>query len=748
MRKQNQSWGLAMGVSSSILMTTLLTTLGMSGGAHAVYAAEQQTKMMSQEEAIQAAKKWVTIPSDYKLERANFLDAKRDPFSGQSSWRISWEKNDSEGIYATIDAVSGNLLQYSRYRVKDKLGNSQKKLTEEQALKTANQFLMKVTTSEERQKLSQPNEYGSPSSYYNLLQMHLIHFTRMENDIPFLENGFQLVVDQDGEVASFSRDWYEERLPDAKQAISLEEGQKLLTERVHPSLVYMDWNERFGGLEPGQGKYRLVYTYDESDPQFVDAISGKVINALGQEAVERKIKPLGTTISPSSGEDRLITKEEAQKIAEQIIQKLPGSYRSDGSSGGGSSRGSDGIEHQNWKFDFTPLHAKNSSEEQVQLRIGDRGALLEYETREGILFGDRGRKIEKGISWEQAEASAVSLVKTLFHDRLGEIYLLEQKPSEADLKQMLERGQSYRVLFGWLKDGVVIQDFTCEVMVNPETGEAEGFSARRDELPLIHVEKGAQKIDQTKAQKAMQEQKEWKLTYFQPQNRRYAQTFERGEPLLVYRYVGDDGVVDASSGEWLSFAEAEKNKDPQDIEEHPQKAALEFAVRMDLLQVADGKLEPDKQVTRGEMLQILSRLTNRYEFRYLRSSFSDDEKKPYQFADVDTKNRYYAAIQKGIQYNLIAREGKNFEPDRDITRIEAADMLARLLGYAALLDKPEIFASPYQDLQKKQIPAAALVNAQGILPGKSEATFSPNAPLTRAEIAELLQVIFEQNKNK
>ncbi len=740
-----------MGVSTSILLTSVLTTIGMSGGALVTYAAEEQTKSISQEEAIQAAKKWVTIPADYKLERASFLDAKRDPFSVTSSWRIAWEDTKSNRIMVTIDAASSKLLQYSYYRDKVNTTASQKKLSAEQALSIAEEFLQQVTTSEERQKLSKPNEYGPLYPYFYQQQpIHHFSFTRMENAIPFLENGFQIVLDQEGQLTSFSREWYDGKLPVATQMISAEEGTKLLMEHAKPSLLLVNQRDILRGGDSSADPFMLIYRFEENDPQFVDAVSGKIMNATGTEAVVRKIQPLGTTVAKHKGEERIITKDEAQKIAEQVIKKFPGSFRFEGSYGSGASTGSDGIRRQNWDFNFTPLQGKNDSEERVQLTIGDRGDLLGYEAREGALYrGNRGGKFTNVVPWSQAEASAIQLVKTLYADRLGEMFLVQPPPSEEELKQLNERGESYRIRFGWLRDGIVLQSAYTEVIVNPETGEAEGVRSPWDDLPVKGTEKSPKAtIDHTKANQIMQKQKEFILTYYQPQYSSYGFPSQPKEPLLIYRYVGDEGVVDAVSGQWVSYAEAEKNRQPQDIDEHPQKAALEFAVRMDLLTAKDGKLEPDKAVTRGEMAQILTRLTNRYEFRNLGMFYEDEEEQTYQFADVDMKNAYYPAIQKAIQYRIIAKEGKTFNPDRAITRIEAADMFARLFGYGSLLEKTDIFVTSFTDLQKKQVPAVALVNAQGILLGTSPTAFSPNESLTRAEVAQLVQTIYEQTQKK
>lgn len=63
-------------------------------------------------------------------------------------------------------------------------------------------------------------------------QREFVTFTRVENEIPFLENGFRFIVDHNGEVMSFSREWYEGKLPDAAKVIDSAEAAKSGTSRL------------------------------------------------------------------------------------------------------------------------------------------------------------------------------------------------------------------------------------------------------------------------------------------------------------------------------------------------------------------------------------------------------------------------------------------------------------------------------------------------------------------------------------
>lgn len=748
MSKQNRSWKIAAGVSSTIMLTSAFTAYGMTGVTPVLYAAEQKAGELSEDEAIQKAQKWVTIPADYKQDRAMYLEAGRSPFDSRPSWRITWEKPKAGGIHVIIDAITGKLMQYYSYSERNE-GLGEQKVSEEQALANAKQFLLRVTTEKERENLSNPNQFEPMIPYYaDDSQVHVFSFTRLVNNTPFLENGFQLRVNRNGEIISFNREWYDGSLPSADQVISAVEATKELAKRAVPSLVYKQRSAITRSNATNGDPYMLVYHYDQTDPQLLDATTGEILNALGQPAEEGRIKPLGTTIS-APVEEKIINQQEAEKIAQQLIKKLPGTYRFNGHVGGGGSTGPDGIERRNWRFEFTPVDQGEKPVEPVQLRVGDRGQLVEYTSRERSFLRESGRKWEKAVSWEQAEASAIQLVNIWFADRLGEIYLLPEKPSDTYVKNVLEKGGYYEVNFGWMKNGVPIENARFEVLINPETGIAESLNMWMDERPIIPNAKTDEKVDAETAKKAEQEHRFVTLTYYQPLRGKMDDVSPAPKPLLVYRYVGDQGVIDARTGEWISFAEMRKKQAPTDIEKHPQKDALEWAVQMDFLSVTEGKLEPDKQVTRGEMAKMMARMTERIEFHYLsESSFDDEEDQPYHFADADQKHPLYAAIQKSVQFGLIAKEGNRFEPDRAITRAEAADMVARLLGYADLLNKPEIFASAYQDVQKKQLPAVALVHAHALLSGKTSTAFEPNASLTRADAAQLMKALIELKEEK
>ncbi|WP_210166693.1 S-layer homology domain-containing protein [Bradyrhizobium japonicum] len=110
---------------------------------------------------------------------------------------------------------------------------------------------------------------------------------------------------------------------------------------------------------------------------------------------------------------------------------------------------------------------------------------------------------------------------------------------------------------------------------------------------------------------------------------------------------------------------------------------------------------------------------------------------------MDSKHPYYGAVRQAINYGFIPKETRTFAPDRLISRIEALDMVFRMLGYEQLLDKKDIFKETFRDVNQAQLPAAALAAAFGLVEVKSAQDFQPDSPMTKADVAVLYQKLNE-----
>ncbi|WP_244297113.1 YcdB/YcdC domain-containing protein [Brevibacillus antibioticus] len=554
MLKRTKSYGLSLGVSSTLLMTTVFAPVGGEILTPAVHAAE---KTLSEKEAIVLAQKQLTMLSEYKFRDAQFVDG-IEMLWGKSIWYTRWDKENGGSLGVQQDATSGKIWKYERLGEEQDLDANQKKLTEDQAFQVATQFVKQVATEEEQSRLSKPNEYPDSDIFYTRDRQGInVNFTRIENGVPFLENGFRLIVGNDGEVIYFERRWSEGKLPDASKVIKIAEAEKKWDEGAFPTFLY---KEMASVSRKESEPYQLVYEFQRIDPQYVDAITGKMLDTYGQVAKERKIQPLGKTVPPSTAERKLITKDEAQKIAEQQLKKLPGTYRSNGKSSE-SSEGYDENEIKSWYFEFVSQPEEGGKSDTVKIGINDRGHLVHYSVNAKIRFNEESKKIEKGITWEQAQESARKLVQTFYSDQLGIIYAVDYAPSEERIKEIWENDEPYEIEYGYLINGVPVVDTIFQVNVDAETGEVVDLYNHLYNLGPSgdsSLPKNEAGIDLNTAKKVVKENKKLMLTYFHPKvNGSFGRDKMLEQPLLVYRYVGEKGIVTAD-GKWHSSTKERK----------------------------------------------------------------------------------------------------------------------------------------------------------------------------------------------
>ncbi|MED1914669.1 peptidase, partial [Bacillus thuringiensis] len=492
---------------------------------------------------------------EYNLRDAQFVDG-IEMLWGKSIWYTRWNKENGRSFGVQQDATSGEIWKYEYIGEERDLDANQKKLTEDQAFQVATQFLKQVATEEERSRLSKPNEYPDSDIFYKRAKPGIdVNFTRIENGIPFLENGFRLIVGNDGEVIYFERRWSEGKLPDASKVIEITEAEKKWDEGAFPTFWYKNMASSFR-KEPES--YQLVYEFQRIDPQVVDAITGKMLDSYGQVAKERKIEPLGKTIPPATTERKLITKDEAQKIAEQHIKKLPGIYNLNGKINESSSE----SDKKSWLFEYVLQTGDGKKSDTVHIIIDDSGCFVYFGLNAKIRFKEASKKIEKGITWSEAQESARKFVQTLYPDQVGKIYAVDYVPREKRIKEIWENDEPYEIEFGYLINGIPVDDTIFQVDVDAESGEVvDLYNYEYNDVPWGDSSlppKNEEVIDLNTAKKVVKDNKKLMLTYFQPKvDGNYGIEKMLEQPLLVYRYIGEKGLVTAD-GKWHSFTRERK----------------------------------------------------------------------------------------------------------------------------------------------------------------------------------------------
>ena len=140
----------------------------------------------------------------------------------------------------------------------------------------------------------------------------------------------------------------------------------------------------------------------------------------------------------------------------------------------------------------------------------------------------------------------------------------------------------------------------------------------------------------------------------------------------------------------------------------------------------EGNLRPDSNITRAEFVTIVNRA-----FGYTRTG-------DMPFSDVKSSDWYAEDVSIAYNIGYIQGTSKNtFSPDRQITREEAAAMLARNLMLQAASGENTDFTDS-RDISNWSRGLITSLTDYEIINGYGDGTFRPLAPITRGETAIML----------
>lgn len=163
------------------------------------------------------------------------------------------------------------------------------------------------------------------------------------------------------------------------------------------------------------------------------------------------------------------------------------------------------------------------------------------------------------------------------------------------------------------------------------------------------------------------------------------------------------------------------------------QAAFDFVIGNGLMVgVGDGKMEPDREITRAEFVTVLCRLFETY-----------NQADISQYVDVPADAWYTDFLALGVQMGIIKGTSETtLDPMGHLTREQAWTILARImdLPYGA----PSV-AEKYLDnaeISEWAVGMASSMTTQGRLQGYLDGLVRPKQNITRAETAQLLMRCF------
>ena len=147
---------------------------------------------------------------------------------------------------------------------------------------------------------------------------------------------------------------------------------------------------------------------------------------------------------------------------------------------------------------------------------------------------------------------------------------------------------------------------------------------------------------------------------------------------------------------------------------------------------ADNTYSPNKPITRAEFVAMLDRIFVPVEKADLSS-----------YADVDTSAWYYESLAKAVKMGLINGYSETeLGPDKLITRQEAMTIIGRILAIGETAKAEGASFADDEEVADWAKEAIALMTEAGFVNGYEDGTIRPNANITRAEVAKVLDKTF------
>jgi hypothetical protein len=189
---------------------------------------------------------------------------------------------------------------------------------------------------------------------------------------------------------------------------------------------------------------------------------------------------------------------------------------------------------------------------------------------------------------------------------------------------------------------------------------------------------------------------------------------------------GRIAIVLAVAACMLIFLAALALAQPTDIQGHwAEKTVSSWVYNGYIAGYPDGTFQPDNTITRAEFAVLANK------------SFGNTNTAVINFKDVKATDWFYGEIGKAMAgFYITGYEDGTFRPEAQVSRQEAAVMVARLLNLGAAASTTTFSdAAAFPAWSSGHIGA---VVAKGVMSGYPDGTFQPNKALSRAEAVVLL----------
>lgn len=725
-------------------------------------AKAQAEAKITKEQALELAKKLVTIPDGYTVQNVSLMS---NSYQGIGPfWNIGYVKKEGNqylgNLNVQLNAVTGKLTSFNIYNSDPSYKPSYPpKVNFQGAKDIAAKWLEQVNP--QALKDSKYND-ANEKSFRPPLKGNVtyeIRYDRYVNGVAFPQNYVSATVNGDGEVTGYNAVWNDDlTFDDTKGIIDLEAAQAAIRKQLEPSLSY---------VIPYQSRTKKPLIVYNMGLYPIDARTGEIYKWNGVQPDSKANTtplteaPLGS--APAGGLS--LTKEEAvAKVTSTFT--LPQGMKLEDASYSENTDDVSGKTMSVWNLRWS--EQIDEKDTKIGKPIGGVYATVDSKTGEIRNFNsykpyDGSTQPEVKIKQDEAKSKAIDLVKKLLPSYTNEL-ALQNGADEPIPVEMIKQNQGYTFMFVRYIDGVRAGNDSVNVTIDAATGDIRNYSVNFS--PVDFPEKKPETIDAQKAQDKLLSAYDVQLQYvsdagsppFHPMGvGGYVDSYMTNWKLkvasgeidptksaktahLVYTLVPkfpqrEAYVLDAVSGGWISPETGNpvvlEKVEVKDIKGHWAQQELQLMLDYQALDVQDGLVHPDAAITKGELIKMLVISMNggNYGFQYSAARANS-------FADVKSDSSYFPYVERAVDMRILDRTGGNFEPDAKMTREELADLIVRAMGYGKLAEHSDIFAKPFADEAALKRPGdVALVVGLGIMSTTDDGKFNPAQTVTKAQAA-------------
>lgn len=361
------------------------------------------------------------IDETYKMKNSYLGSDYKNP--GDYIWSLSFikniDKNKEHSIEISLDAKTGQLIRFYKYKPYDEYGKI--KINKSEALEIAKTYLKEINPD----KINQI-EYISNDDEINENPIYSFQFIRKIDGIYVEEDMISIEVDRSsGEIRSYNLSWYKGNFPSSENMISLDKAYETLWDKVGYELIYID-DFNLAESEEENPIATLIYSIKGDKPAIISATTGEILGHNGKPYKEKRIV-IYKDIEKSYAKDKI------RVLAEHGISFLDDEFKP-----------KEKIKQRDflcllWKS-INPYRMENISIDNIYDEFIKNGYILEKEKNQ-----------DKIVTKEEATKFIIKVMKL---DRVAEIdgiykdIFKDEKDISKDLKGYINLGYGLKIISG------------------------------------------------------------------------------------------------------------------------------------------------------------------------------------------------------------------------------------------------------------------------------------------------------------